>query len=294
VKYFLATLIIILVGLYKLGSAPLPQTQAVQAPAAAPTNDRETWGMAFLAGIGNAAPTADTLAFVVAWQAGENTTAAYNPLATTQNADGATCFNYINGKCGVKNYTSYEQGLQATIETITNGYYQHIWYGLQTNQPDIALNDQELATWGTGRGNVEQGWIRQQGSRATDVRQGVIQTALAQVGKLYILGTAGPSSFDCSGLVQWSYAQHGIETTRTTFTQLDALRPIEPNQIQPGDMVYFQYSWDQHTGILADVDGDGKWDMIHAAAPGLGVIVTSDVFSDSFYTDAIVGYRTAI
>jgi murein DD-endopeptidase MepM/ murein hydrolase activator NlpD len=161
VRYFLATLIIILVGLYRLGSAPLPQTQIAQVAAAAPTNDREAWGMAFLAAIGNAAPTADTLAFVVAWQAGENTTAAFNPLATTQPAEGDSCFNYLNGRCGVRNYPDYNTGLQATVETLTNGYYQHIWYGLQNNQPEMALND-ELGTWGTGKANVEANWARQQ------------------------------------------------------------------------------------------------------------------------------------
>jgi hypothetical protein len=59
-------------------------------------------------------------------------------------------------------------------------------------------------------------------------------------------------------------------------------------------MVYFQYSWDQHTGILADVDNDGRWDMINAAAPGIGVVVANDVFSDPFYANAIIGYRTAL
>jgi hypothetical protein len=124
-------------------------------------------------------------------------------------------------------------------------------------------------------------------------RDKVIEIALSQVGKPYLLGTAGPTTFDCSGLVQWSYAQIGRATTRTTFSQLDTLPAIQPEQVQPGDLIYFQYPWDQHTGILADVDGDGTWDMIHAAAPGLGVIVSYNVFADAFYTDAIIGYRSA-
>lgn len=121
-----------------------------------------------------------------------------------------------------------------------------------------------------------------------------VEAALSQVGKPYILGTQGPDTFDCSGLVEWAYAQQGVATTRTTFTQLEALAPVAPDALQTGDMVYFQYPWDQHTGLLADLDGDGRWDMIHAAAPGLGVIVTNDVFDDPFYRDAIIGYRRAI
>jgi cell wall-associated NlpC family hydrolase len=126
------------------------------------------------------------------------------------------------------------------------------------------------------------------------IRDQAITIALGQVGKRYVPGAAGPTTFDCSGLVQWSYAQIGRTTTRTTFSQLDNLPAIQPEQGQPGDMIYFQYPWDQHVGILADIDGDGTWDMVHAAAPGLGVIVTNDVFNDAFYTDAIIGYRSAL
>ena len=90
------------------------------------------------------------------WQAGENTSAAFNPLATTQEAPGNTCFNYLDGRCGVRNYTSREQGLQATVETIANGFYPSILTGLQTNQPELALNDGELGTWGTGGGSVRE------------------------------------------------------------------------------------------------------------------------------------------
>jgi cell wall-associated NlpC family hydrolase len=160
----------------------------------------------------------------------------------------------------------------------------------------MALNYAELAVWGTGGANVESAW-RSMGSVVQptgDVRQQVVALALEQVGKPYILGTKGPNSFDCSGLVEWTYAQYGVQTTSSTFTQLKALRDIDPSQLQTGDMVYFQYPWDQHTGILADLNNDQRWDMIHAAAPGVGVTVEYDVFSKPFYTDAIIGYRTAL
>lgn len=119
------------------------------------STERVAWALDFLNGIGNDQPTLETVAFVVAWQAGENTQAAFNPLATTQSAPGATCFNYIDGRCGVRNYTSREQGLQATVETIMNGYYANILQGLQSTDPNRALNADELGTWGTGLDNVQ-------------------------------------------------------------------------------------------------------------------------------------------
>ena len=55
---------------------------------------------------------------VVAWQVQEFTQAAWNPLATTHRMPGSTDFNGV----GVQNFISLEQGLEATKETIQNGW----------------------------------------------------------------------------------------------------------------------------------------------------------------------------
>jgi cell wall-associated NlpC family hydrolase len=67
----------------------------------------------------------------------------------------------------------------------------------------------------------------------------VITFALAQLGKPYAYGTAGPSTFDCSGLVQAAYATIGVHLPRTTYQQATIGRPI-PNtsQLQPGDLLF--------------------------------------------------------
>jgi hypothetical protein len=74
------------------------------------------WAALFLPRIG-APVCGNNLVAVVAWQAQEGTRAAWNPLATTQGMSGATQFNGV----GVKNYTSLEQGLQATALTLWRG-----------------------------------------------------------------------------------------------------------------------------------------------------------------------------
>ena len=55
---------------------------------------------------------------MVAWQVQEFTQAAWNPLATTHRMTGSTDFNGV----GVQNFVSLEQGLEATKETIQNGW----------------------------------------------------------------------------------------------------------------------------------------------------------------------------
>lgn len=60
----------------------------------------------------------NNLVAVVAWEAQENTRAAWNPLATTLPMPGATRFN----SHGVRNYTSLEQGLDATARTLAKGW----------------------------------------------------------------------------------------------------------------------------------------------------------------------------
>jgi cell wall-associated NlpC family hydrolase len=67
----------------------------------------------------------------------------------------------------------------------------------------------------------------------------VITFALAQLGKPYAYGTAGPSSYDCSGLVQAAYATVGVKLPRTTFDQVKTGTPVYgTNQLQPGDLLF--------------------------------------------------------
>ena len=64
---------------------------------------------------------------LVAWMEGENTLAKYNPFATSHPMPGATNFN----SSGVKNYVSFSQGVQATVETIRLTRYAEIVKNLE-------------------------------------------------------------------------------------------------------------------------------------------------------------------
>ena len=98
---------------------------------------------------------------IAAWEQAEGTKAAYNPLATTQSGfAGETQFNSV----GVKNYVSYQDGLDANIKVINNGLYTNILAALHQGDDAMAVA-QAVANspWGTGKG-VERVLMSQSGS----------------------------------------------------------------------------------------------------------------------------------
>ncbi|MEV5973598.1 NlpC/P60 family protein [Streptomyces sp. NPDC051921] len=89
--------------------------------------------------------------------------------------------------------------------------------------------------------------------------------ARSAIGRPYVWGAAGPSAFDCSGLMVWSYRQAGIALPRTSQAQRSAGRRIPLSQAQPGDLVTYR-SDASHVAIYA---GNGQ--VIHAPYPGARV-----------------------
>ncbi len=91
-----------------------------------------------------------------------------------------------------------------------------------------------------------------------------VDAARTKIGSEYSYGAVGPDSFDCSGLVQWSYEQAGVELPRTSYDQLAVGTPVPLDELRPGDMVSFYGG--SHSALYA---GDGK--VIHASTYGTGV-----------------------
>lgn len=92
-----------------------------------------------------------------------------------------------------------------------------------------------------------------------------IAAAHSALGKPYVWGANGPSGFDCSGLIQWSYAQAGVALPRTSQGQRYAGRQVPLSEAQPGDVVTYR-SDASHVGMYA---GNGQ--VIHAPYPGAPV-----------------------
>jgi hypothetical protein len=67
----------------------------------------------------------------------------------------------------------------------------------------------------------------------------VLQTAAHEVGKPYVWGAEGPDSFDCSGLVQWSFAAAGIRMPRVSQQQWFSGPHINYADARPGDLLFW-------------------------------------------------------
>ena len=91
--------------------------------------------------------------------------------------------------------------------------------------------------------------------------------ALQYLGVPYVYGGAGPSGFDCSGLVMYVYAKLGISLPHYTVAQWNATQPISQSQMQPGDLVFFDNLG--HVGIYI---GNGQF----VDAPHTGSVVRID------------------
>lgn len=93
---------------------------------------------------------------------------------------------------------------------------------------------------------------------------GIAGTAMSYQGAGYAWGGTTPSGWDCSGFVQYVYAQNGINLPRTAAAQGAAGTPT--SNPQPGDLVI--QNGGSHIGIYL---GNGQ--MISALNPGQGTQV---------------------
>jgi hypothetical protein len=108
-----------------------------------------TWARALLTRLG--VPVSDSnVQAVTAWETAEgghwSNPDRYNPLNTTQSEPGAVATN----SAGVKAYTSWDQGLTATVQTLTNGMYAGILGALgQGKSADDVVSAVVKSPWGT-------------------------------------------------------------------------------------------------------------------------------------------------
>jgi len=116
------------------------------------------------------------------------------------------------------------------------------------------------------------------GLASSKVLRTMLLAAESRLGMPYIWGANGPKSFDCSGLVQWSFAQAGVVMPRVAADQARTGPAVPISRLGPGDLLFYHTDptapgYISHVAIYL---GDGK--MIQAPQPGMNVeVVPADL-----------------
>ena len=120
--------------------------------------------------------------------------------------------------------------------------------------------------------------------------QEAVHAAESQIGVPYVWGGETPGvGFDCSGLVQWAWAQAGIKIPRTTESQWPALVHVSLSDLEPGDLLFY-YNLDDDNSIdhVVMYVGSGPYgvDTVIAAAHTGTNVDYEPVFTNGLYGEA--------
>lgn len=108
----------------------------------------------------------------------------------------------------------------------------------------------------------------------------VVDYALSRIGCPYVYGAEGPDSFDCSGLITWSYRQIGMSLPHQSEAQYAAARQVvSVAEARPGDVLW-RFG---HVGIAV---GNGGMPYVHAPKPGT-LVRDTDSLAWSAFTNAL-------
>jgi murein DD-endopeptidase MepM/ murein hydrolase activator NlpD len=175
--------------------------QATTAPIAyQAVNDREQRALDLLVAVGNDKPTSDIVSWVVEWSLFEDRSNGAidrnNPWNTTQPGFNDTGCNMAD--C-VREYPTWQDGLAATVHTLTNGSYNELVAGMQTNDPQRALQGLVNSPWAASHYNYGVDWPQYQFAERSNMVK-CPYTATMQIGD--------NSSFYSTGASAWS-GQYG-------------------------------------------------------------------------------------
>jgi peptidoglycan DL-endopeptidase CwlO len=160
--------------------------------------------------------------------------------------------------------------------------------------PPGAAVDQLIIYGAAGSGSATAGNPAAVGDFPTQAQlDTMLQAALSRRGMPYVWGAAGPSAFDCSGLVQWAFAQAGLAMPRVAAEQAMTGMAVPLSQLVPGDLLFY-HTDPTDPGYISHVAiylGNG-W-MIQAPAPGLDVEVVPVALGPEFAGAIEVNPRVA-
>lgn len=96
----------------------------------------------------------------------------------------------------------------------------------------------------------------------------VVSFVESHIGDAYVMGSTGPTAFDCSGLVQAAYRSVGVDLPRVSQSQSTAGTQVSLSNVQPGDILYWGSAGSAyHVAVYV---GDGQF--VGAQNPSSGVV----------------------
>jgi len=104
------------------------------------------------------------------------------------------------------------------------------------------------------------------GSSTSGNTSGIVAFAEQYIGRPYVWGAKGASTFDCSGFTSYIYRNFsGIEIGGDTYSQVTSGREVSQSDLQPGDLIF------PHSGHVEMYIGNGQ--VIHAPRSGYNVTI---------------------
>ena len=114
----------------------------------------------------------------------------------------------------------------------------------------------------------------------------LVGTALALRGAPYRNGGSDPNGFDCSGFTKYVFGQYGVALPRGVREQFRSGKPVKPDDLAPGDLVFFATTEPGASHVAIAIGGD---EFIHA--PSSSGVVRVEHLSASYWSQRFLGVR---
>ena len=172
--------------------------------------------------------------------------------------------------------TTLSKGTAVTVHSTSNGWSKITANGVNGYVSSEYLSSTKPSTNSSNSSN----------SSSSSVNA-VLNLAAQQLGKPYVWGAQGPSSFDCSGLTYYVYKNAaGVTLPRVSSDQSRYGTTVSKSNLKAGDLIFFDTSGPNngavsHVGIYV-----GNGEMIHASSSSSKIVQVS--IETSYWNDAYV------